>query len=141
MKNTRRKTLLAALLVTVLLLAGASTPLFAGGGQEKVTVCHKPGTPAELTLEIAAPAEAAHLAHGDTPGECGQVSESDGCQALNLFVPDPQTDPEYYLQSIEASLNAGETVQAAIEIVALSKESKVGATLEDASGTRLAGYD
>ena len=64
-------------------------------GQEKVTVCHKPGTEAEATLEIAAPAEAAHLAHGDTPGEC-TGPQSAGCAALNAVVPDPQTGSNFY---------------------------------------------
>lgn len=39
-------------------------------GQEKVTVCHKPGTAEAATLEIAAPAEVAHLGHGDYAGPC-----------------------------------------------------------------------
>jgi multidrug efflux pump subunit AcrA (membrane-fusion protein) len=37
---------------------------------QKVTVCHKPGTPAEGTLEISASALEAHLAHGDIEGPC-----------------------------------------------------------------------
>lgn len=41
-------------------------------GVEKVTVCHKPGTPAEGVLEISASALAAHLAHGDVEGPCAQ---------------------------------------------------------------------
>lgn len=56
-------------------------------GQEKVTVCHKPGAAEEATLEIAAPAEATHLAHGDYSGECAP---------LNEYIPDPQfTDVDY----------------------------------------------
>lgn len=35
-----------------------------------VTVCHKPGTPAEQTLTIPRPALDAHLGHGDTLGAC-----------------------------------------------------------------------
>lgn len=34
-------------------------------GQEKVTICHK-----GKTLEVADPAVASHLAHGDYAGEC-----------------------------------------------------------------------
>jgi outer membrane biosynthesis protein TonB len=37
-----------------------------GGGQQKVTLCHK-GT---KTLTVGAPALGAHLRHGDTPGAC-----------------------------------------------------------------------
>jgi hypothetical protein len=39
-------------------------------GAEKVTICHKPGTPAERTLSVASSAVAAHLAHGDVEGPC-----------------------------------------------------------------------
>lgn len=36
----------------------------------KVTICHKPGTPAEKTLEIPEAALKGHLKHGDTVGAC-----------------------------------------------------------------------
>lgn len=35
-----------------------------------VTICHKPGTPAEKTLELPAEALHGHLGHGDTTGAC-----------------------------------------------------------------------
>ena len=37
-----------------------------GGGQEKVTLCHK----GKNTITVGAPAVAAHLAHDDTEGDC-----------------------------------------------------------------------
>lgn len=44
-----------------------------GGGQERVTICHK-----GHTITIGAPAVAAHLAnHGDTIGACNDAPESD----------------------------------------------------------------
>ena len=36
----------------------------------KVTVCHKPDTPAERTIQIASSALQSHLAHGDLEGDC-----------------------------------------------------------------------
>lgn len=36
----------------------------------KVTICHKPGTPAEKTLEVPEAALKGHLKHGDTLGPC-----------------------------------------------------------------------
>lgn len=42
---------------------------------EEVTVCHKPGTPAEQTLVIGGSALDAHIAHGDTTGPCGAQGE------------------------------------------------------------------
>lgn len=41
---------------------------------QKVLVCHKPETPAEGTLEIAAAAVPAHLAHGDDEGGCEETA-------------------------------------------------------------------
>ena len=38
----------------------------AGGGQQKVILCHK----AKKTLMVGAPAQDAHLRHGDTRGRC-----------------------------------------------------------------------
>ena len=40
------------------------------GGQQMVTICHKPGTPAEKTLTLPASALGGHLGHGDTMGPC-----------------------------------------------------------------------
>lgn len=37
---------------------------------KKVTICHKPGTPAQKTLVIPVQALAGHLSHGDTIGPC-----------------------------------------------------------------------
>lgn len=42
-------------------------------GKNKVTLCHKPGTPAEHTITVAQPAVPAHMAHGDRPGTCGEL--------------------------------------------------------------------
>jgi hypothetical protein len=39
--------------------------------EKKVTICHKPGTPAEKTITISESAWPAHKAHGDTMGPCG----------------------------------------------------------------------
>jgi len=41
------------------------------GSPERVTICHKPGTPAQKTLSLPSPAVGAHLAHGDALGPCG----------------------------------------------------------------------
>jgi len=40
------------------------------GKCKKVKICHKPGTPAQRTLEIPVQALAGHLGHGDTIGSC-----------------------------------------------------------------------
>jgi hypothetical protein len=38
--------------------------------QQKVTICHKPGTPAEQTKEVPKSAVDGHLGHGDREGPC-----------------------------------------------------------------------
>jgi hypothetical protein len=38
--------------------------------QQKVTICHKPGTPAEQTKEVPQSAVDGHLGHGDHLGPC-----------------------------------------------------------------------
>ena len=40
--------------------------------EDMVTICHKPGTPAEKTMTIPRSALPGHLGHGDYEGECGQ---------------------------------------------------------------------
>lgn len=54
--------LMAAMLVSVPAAAG-----------EKVTICHKPDTPAEVTITVSVNALDAHLAHDDYVGECTDV--------------------------------------------------------------------
>src|SRR5215207_2688685 len=38
--------------------------------QQKVTICHKPVTPDEQTMEVPDSAVDGHLGHGDHPGPC-----------------------------------------------------------------------
>jgi len=47
-----------------------------GLGQERVAVCHKTGSTKHPshTITIARPAVAAHIAHGDTEGECAPTT-------------------------------------------------------------------
>lgn len=89
-------------LVFTLMIAILFSPVVAGpvfAGKDKVTVCHKPGTAEEATLEIAAPAEAAHLGHGDYSGPC-RAPQSAGCDALNALVPDPQSETWQYTYAV-----------------------------------------
>jgi hypothetical protein len=55
------------------------------GGQEKVLVCHvPPGNPENMhTIVVGGPSVVAHLAHGDSVGEC-QVDEPVECPCYNL---------------------------------------------------------
>jgi len=67
----RKKFLIIAtitVLVTGLTLAATLGDAFAK--KEKVTICHKPGTPAEKTKQVPESAVPGHLGHGDTEGEC-----------------------------------------------------------------------
>jgi hypothetical protein len=46
---------------------------FAAATPDKVTICHKPGTPAEKTMYLPESAIPGHLGHGDTLGVCGET--------------------------------------------------------------------
>jgi hypothetical protein len=60
---------------------GDADPNDGGGGQEKVTICHiPPGNPANAhSITIGAPGVPAHLAHGDSLGECAPVAPVPRC--------------------------------------------------------------
>jgi hypothetical protein len=45
-----------------------------GGPHTPVTICHKPGTPAEHTLVVDDDAVPGHLGHGDFVGPCARVT-------------------------------------------------------------------
>ncbi len=67
----------AALVAAAGLTAGTGTALAdppggqpPGGGHTPVTICHKPGTPAEHTLVVDDNAVPGHLGHGDSRGAC-----------------------------------------------------------------------
>jgi len=47
-----------------------------GAGQEKVDVCHITGNGRSHTINIAEPAVAAHVAHGDTEGACAATTQT-----------------------------------------------------------------
>lgn len=68
--KVRRLLGLALAALALVTLASASSTVGARPSGSDVTVCHKPGTPAEKTLVLPAPAARAHLGHGDTRGEC-----------------------------------------------------------------------
>jgi hypothetical protein len=42
----------------------------------RITICHKPGTPAEKTLVLPESAIPGHLGHGDTLGPCLELAPS-----------------------------------------------------------------
>jgi len=67
------KTVILPVITSILVLGLLASVSFddAFAKQEKVTICHKPGTPAEKTKEVPPQAVPGHLGHGDTLGECG----------------------------------------------------------------------
>lgn len=66
-------TLLGAVLALIALLPALANAQ--GGPPEKVTICHKPGTPEQKTMTLPTPAANAHQGHGDTLGPCEDVEE------------------------------------------------------------------
>jgi len=64
---------LAVVFVGLGIAAGGALGGDHGGGHTPVTICHKPGTPAEHTLVVDDDSVelTGHLGHGDTIGPCG----------------------------------------------------------------------
>jgi len=54
-----------------------------GGGNLMKTICHKPGTAAENTLSVAAPALWAHYQHGDWDGACPEDAEPEAAESVS----------------------------------------------------------
>lgn len=65
-----------AAMAAMLMFTAAAALAQSGDGQ--VTVCHKPGTPAEHTLAVDERALDAHLDHGDTEGACSEQAAQYG---------------------------------------------------------------
>ena len=67
---------IAVLVAAFGLIAATGTALAdpPGGPHTPVTICHKPGTPAEQTLVVDDDAVPGHLGHGDFLGSCAAVT-------------------------------------------------------------------
>ena len=63
-----------SVLVTLTLLALALAAAVPAQAKDKTTICHKPGTPAQKTMEVPDQALPGHLGHGDTVGPCDPSS-------------------------------------------------------------------
>ena len=70
--------------------AGADPP---GGPHTPVTICHKPGTPAEMTLVVDDDAVPGHLGHGDTLGPCETPPPTTTVPPTTTEPPDRPTEP------------------------------------------------
>lgn len=65
-------------------------------GHTPVTICHKPGTPAEQSLVVDDDSVelTGHLGHGDTIGPCGQTPPVDYCDTLEGVQAEDEDCPE-----------------------------------------------
>jgi hypothetical protein len=66
------------LVVALLLSVISPSPVWADPAEEKVTICHKPGTPDQKTLQVPTNALSGHLAHGDFLGSCSDLPSAGG---------------------------------------------------------------
>jgi hypothetical protein len=79
-----------------------------GAGQEKVEVCHLTGNGSSHTIDIARPAVAAHVAHGDTEGACAETTTA--AATTTALAPAPTTKkPKHHVQSPTSHGNSSHT--------------------------------
>ncbi len=70
----------AAFAIIPVMPVAAQSPSVAQQAGSRVTICHKPGTPAEKTLQLPQRAAEQHLAHGDTSGPCRGGEDQQGAR-------------------------------------------------------------
>lgn len=96
----------------VLLLAAAvgGVPPADAGPLDRVTLCHSPGTPAEKTLTLPAPAVEAHLRHGDRLGSCEDGVPCAAPPPVQEIPPgtEPAEEPEYVSEAVAVLEGASE---------------------------------
>lgn len=79
------------------LMLSVTLPVMAGKGHTPVTLCHKPGTPAEHTITVDDNAVPAHLAHGDTLGACSSTPPTSQPQPTSVpptKIPPTRVQPQ-----------------------------------------------
>jgi len=59
---------------------------------DSVTICHKPGTPAEKTLAVPSAAVPGHIGHGDYLGAC-ETTEASSTPLFSTNTPAPTNTP------------------------------------------------
>ena len=91
MKRVKELLLLAVIVGALAMLLATS----AAAG-DKATLCHKPGTPDEVTIEVSLNALDAHLAHGDFQGTCAIVTVLT-CPFDTTEIPVVGPDPVKYV--------------------------------------------
>jgi len=80
--------------IAVAVITALSSPAMAGSppaSKEAVTLCHKPGTPAEKTLVLPSSAVTGHIGHGDVAGACGTPPPPPVCGPRTPPPPPPNT--------------------------------------------------
>lgn len=98
-----------SIVMALVLLAALAVPLSVAAGGDKVTICHKPNTPDEVTIEVSGNALDAHLAHGDYPGACTHT-EILTCPFEGVAIPVIGPDPVMFTVASPATPYGWETV-------------------------------
>jgi hypothetical protein len=70
MKRRYKDVAILPLVIALLLCLVFPSLGWADPAKQKITICHMPGTPAQITLEVPSNALSGHLAHGDVVGSC-----------------------------------------------------------------------
>jgi hypothetical protein len=106
-----KQNIIFVLMAGILLLIASS--FFAIAAQNKVELCHRPGTPAEHTIQVAESAIQAHLNHGDTIGACGDAEvcpfedEYDLIEPIEVFFQITSESQDVFIEGIGADDGEG----------------------------------
>jgi len=95
--NPKQFVVLASAPTALLAIMMAPTSAASPQSEPRMTICHKEGTPAEMTLTLPYPAAMSHIrAHGDRLGPCGLVDviiDADGTASTGDGVPGAVNTP------------------------------------------------
>lgn len=92
-----------------------------GSGEERITICHQPGTSAERTMGVPAAALDAHLAHGDATGTCALGGEG--------TPPGDEINTDYKQVRVEINWNSPNSMRSVVFITQVVPQGVEGGEL------------
>jgi hypothetical protein len=103
-------------------LPSGAVPAQPGAEDSLVTICHKPGTPAQKTMAVAVESLDGHLAHGDTVGSCEDLPAPDDRKVLICHKPGTPAQKTMQLppDALNAHLDHGDTLGSCQDLLGIA---------------------